>query len=257
MKKVVNGILGLAGLELRRKKKHQIQFPVELNEDVRCLIEDVLQSGLTMTWYERLFSTALACKYVVDNSIPGDFVECGVWRGGNAILAAGVFKMMGAERKVILFDTFEGMTVPTEKDVQEKNGESAFREFQEKQRQGHNEWCYASLEDVKANFKRYGLLDDNVIFIKGDVLETLSAKENLPDQVSVLRLDTDWYESTKKELQVLYPILSENGVIIVDDYGAWKGAKQATDEYFNGMAHRPFLSYIDHTGRIGIKPSHD
>lgn len=254
MKEIINSVLGLAGLELRRKRSEQIQFPVELSQEQSDFLKDIIDSGLTMSWYERLFSTALACKYVVENSIQGDFVECGVWRGGNAILAAGMFKMLGVERKVVLFDTFEGMTQPTDTDIQEKSGKSALAEFNEKQRNGYNDWCFASLDDVKANFMKYGLLDDNVVFVKGDVLDSLSVMQNLPEKVSILRLDTDWYESTKKELETLYPNLSEDGVLIIDDYGAWKGARKATDEYFEGMNHRPLFNYIDHTGRIGIKP---
>jgi O-methyltransferase len=125
--------------------------------------------------------------------------------------------------------------------------------FNELQRDSHNDWCYASLDDVKANFRNAGLLDDNIIFVQGDVAVTLEVPNNLPERIATLRLDTDWYESTKKELQILYPRLSVGGVLIIDDYGYWAGAREAVDEYFKGCNNRPFLVYNDYTGRAGVK----
>jgi O-methyltransferase len=118
--------------------------------------------------------------------------------------------------------------------------------FKELQRDSHNDWCYASLDDVKANFRNAGLLNDNIMFIQGDVAVTLEV-------LAALRLDTDWYESTKKELEFLYPRLSVGGVLLVDDYGHWAGAREAVDEYFKRYNNRPFLIYNDNTGRAGVK----
>jgi O-methyltransferase len=96
-------------------------------------------------------------------------------------------------------------------------------------------------------------LDDKIIFIQGDVAVTLEVPNNLPEGIAVLRLDTDWYESTKKELEILYPRLSVGGVLLVDDYGHWVGAREAVDEYFKRHNNRPFLVYNDNTGRAGVK----
>lgn len=202
---------------------------------------------------ERLFTTMLACKHVVERGIEGDFLECGVWRGGNAVLAAAIFRLYGSKKKVYLFDTFEGMTEPTEPDKYTATGRGALQEFRDHQQESHNDWCYASIEDVRNSFLKVDLLSDNVIFVKGDVLTTLAEAANIPAHISVLRLDTDWYESTKKELEVLYPLLSVGGTLIIDDYGHWAGSKKATDEYFANCGGRPLLQYTDYTGRAGIK----
>jgi O-methyltransferase len=227
--------------------------PPELNDRELQLFRYVRMAGLTMVSDERLFDTILACRHALAWGFDGDFVECGVWRGGNSILAAGIFKMYGSNKKVYLFDTFEGMTRPTDNDAHLGSGKKAMGEFIDNQKENHNDWCYASLEDVKANFERVNLLGDNIVFVKGDVAETLAKPENLPQKISVLRLDTDWYESTKLELDVLYPRLSVGGVLIIDDYGHWAGSKKAVDEYFSTHHNRPLLHITDYTGRSGIK----
>jgi|SRR5690348_120290 len=224
-------------------------IPVELTKEEGEMVEYILRNRLSMTSMERLATTIMACKHAVSQKIPGDFVECGVWRGGHPMLAAWTFQSLGSDRRVFLFDTFTGMTKPTKKD----SDGGAMSGFLENQRETHNEWCYASLEDVKRNFERAGLLTESVVFVKGDVLDSLSREELLPRGVSVLRLDTDWYESTKKELEVLYPRLSVGGALIIDDYGHWAGARDATEEYFSSRGGRPFLQYIDYTSRAGVK----
>lgn len=231
----------------------QPRMPVELSAEEREIVHYIKDRNLTMTSYERLWTTLMACKHVMDRDISGAFVECGVWRGGNALLAAWVFRMHGANRRVYLLDTFQGMTAPTERDKRVADGSSARAIFLQNQKITHNEWCYASLEDVKNNFAEAGLLSDNVTFVQGDVCKTLEDERNLPHRISVLRLDTDWYESTKKELDILYPRLSVGGALLIDDYGHWAGAKEATDEYFHLHNNRPFLQYVDYTGRAAVK----
>ena len=231
-------------------------YPVELTEGERKIIDYVINNNLTMVSRERLFATLMSCKYVLENNLDGDFVECGVWRGGNSIIAAWMFKLYNSNKKVYLYDTFQGMTPPTEMDI-ELNGEKTADErlVSEKLNKdkgwSQNTWCYASLDDVKNNFSKIGLLSANVEFIQGDVLQTLN--QTIPDKISVLRLDTDWYESTKKEMDVLYKRIVPKGVFMVDDYGHWGGSKKAVDEYFEKNSNRPFLHYIDYTGRLGLK----
>lgn len=253
-KKSLKSAFDVLGLEVRKKNsEQQVTFPVELSDAEKDIFMHVRGQNLSMTSDERLFTTMMACKHAVTREIEGDFVECGVWRGGNSLLAAAIFTLYKSPKKVFLLDTFEGMTEPTEHDKQAASGQSAKQQYMDSQKDSHNEWCFASLRDVKSNFERAGLLSDNVIFIKGDVLETLEVESQLPTKISVLRLDTDWYASTRKELEVLYPRLSIGGSIIIDDYGHWAGAKQATDEYFEKMGHRPFLQYTDYTGRVGVR----
>jgi hypothetical protein len=228
-------------------------LPVELTQDEIELFHFVYYNKFSMAPAEGLYSTMMACKNVIENSIAGDFVECGVWRGGNAILAAGIFNLYGADRKIYLFDTFKGMTEPEVHDTPFSSAVDAPEKYQKNQMKDHNAWCYASLDDVRSNFREAGLLNENVKFIEGDVLSTLGEECNIPDEIAVLRLDTDWYESTKMEMEVLYPRLSNSGILILDDYGHWQGAKKAVDEYFERHGKRPFLQYINYTNRVGVK----
>jgi len=111
-------------------------------------------------------------------------------------------------------------------------------------------FAMCSLDDVKRNIKKNTKID-NIFLIKGKVEDTLKNKRKLPKKISILRLDTDFYESTKIELEILFPRLVKGGVLIVDDYGFWKGAKKAVDEYF--CSYRQFMHYVDHSCRLLIK----
>ena len=154
-----------------------------------------------------------------------------------------------------LFDTFEGMTPPTPDDVHAQSGQPAEVKFQaHAMPEGGNAWCRATLPEVRANFAAFGIDPQRVHFVQGDVAQTLQQPANLPEKIAVLRLDTDWYESTRAELEVLYPRLARGGVLIVDDYGHWSGARKAVDEYFARLAPRPFLQFTDYTGRCAVKP---
>lgn len=251
VKKAVKAAFRAAGIEVRRPPAPP-GLPVEFDEPEREIFAYIRAHGLSMVSDERLYATILACRHVIQQQIPGDFVECGVFKGGNAIIAAALFKAYGVQRRVWLFDTFLGMTKPTEHDRESSTGQEAIVEYSEKDRGSFNEWVYCPLDQVRAHFEAAGLLSDKVVFVQGDVLQTLRQSE-LPDQISVLRLDTDWYESTKIELEVLYPRLSVGGVLLIDDYGHFSGAQQATDEYFSGGVARPLLNYTDYTGRVGVK----
>ena len=167
MKKVANSILNAIGLDIRRKV-----VPKELSDAEKDLIKFVHENKLTMVPDDRLYATLMACKYVVERGVDGDFVECGVWRGGNAILAAGVFKQQGSKKRTYLFDTFAGMTEPTSVDISFK-GKAAKEKYDINKKYDHNDWAFASLEEVRSNFEKAKLLDDNISFVKGDVLKTL------------------------------------------------------------------------------------
>lgn len=254
LKRSIKRIFSAAGLEIRRKPVEEaVRMPVELRGEEKDMVAYVRENNLTLTSYERLWATAMACKHAIERGIDGDFVECGVWRGGNSLLAAAIFKQYKSDKKIYLFDTFAGMTPPAPNDRYAAQEHSVLAQFNERQRDSHNEWCFASLDDVRNNFINAGLLSDNIIFVQGDVVQTLASEENLPKSISVLRLDTDWYESTKKELEVLYPRLNRGGVLLIDDYGYWAGSKQATDEFFEKNQNRPFLQYSDPSGRAAVK----
>lgn len=255
-KKVVRKILAAGGYRIERLSedgKLSEGKIVELDRSELEFVNHVMDSGYTMTSIPRLVNTLKACRYVLDNNIRGDFVECGVWRGGNGILAKKIFQYFGSDKKVWMFDTFEGMTKPTDFDVEASTNVGAEKKYSESQQESHNEWCFASLEDVKKNCVDSGLGESDFYFVKGDVCQTLRMPENVPSEISVLRLDTDWYESTKVELEVLYPNLAERGVLIIDDYGHWEGSRKAVDEYFSSKNYKPLFNVIDYTGRSAIK----
>jgi O-methyltransferase len=238
------------GLEISRKKSIT-EFPIELSKPEQDLVKLIFDKQYSMTTINNLFATALACKYIINNGINGDFVECGTYRGGHALLAAGIFKLHNQTRKIWIYDTFEGMTQPEEIDVEVKTGLIAAHFYESNRKDLITDWCYASLQEVRNNFKEMDLLNDNIRFIKGDVCLTLLDSAKLPDKIAILRLDTDWYTSTKVELQVLYPLLTHSGILIVDDYGWWKGSKLATDEYFKDKV--VFMNYIDQGARSCTK----
>jgi O-methyltransferase len=204
----------------------------------------------TMTSIERQWALIKAVEYLNDNNIAGDFVECGVWRGGNLMIAKELCRQSAMERKFYLFDTFAGMSAPTAADTTHA-GEDADATFRERVREDHVDWVYASLDDVRESFRRANLLDGRVIFVKGKVEDTLIEARNVPEKIALLRLDTDFYESTRTELEILYPRLVSGGVLIVDDYGHWQGARKAVDEYFKGAAM--LWSRVDYTARMTLK----
>ena len=207
----------------------------------------------SMTSKERMYALYNAVKYVVNSGIEGDFVECGVWRGGSTMLIALTLKELKiTDRKIFLYDTFEGMTEPTKEDIGTSNvneGVNTHQIWEEMQSDDKNDWCLATLPEVKNNMTLTQYPQDNIVYVKGKVEETIP--KTISKNIALLRLDTDWYESTKHELINLYPIISKNGVLIIDDYGAWAGSKKAVDEYFNDK--NILLNRIDHTGRIGLK----
>lgn len=255
LKSSIQKFLNTFGYEFRRTNSlGDFTPPVEMtNEDVE-LVRRVLDNKLSMVSPMGLFTTLAASKYVAENDIAGDFVECGVWRGGNAIIASEVFRRYSQNRKVFLYDTFAGMTRPTNEDLALSDNQPAIFEYTDKNRSTHNEWCFASIHEVKQNFSKHSVLTEKVIFVEGPVEATLNEEGRaIPDEICLLRLDTDWYESTKIELEILYPRLSIGGILIIDDYGFWSGSKKATDEYFSGGPVRPFFHVTGDTGRVAVK----
>jgi O-methyltransferase len=207
----------------------------------------------TMTSTERMYALWRAANYVSRNEVSGAFVECGVWRGGSSMLAAHTFRNCGdLSRDLWLYDTFEGMPEPEFVDVERHSGKTAATIMKEQERiPGENVWCIADREIVERNMRSTGYPADRIHYVTGRVEDTL--KNEGPDEISLLRLDTDFYKSTMVELEVLWPRLSPGGILIVDDYGWWEGARKAVDEYFGRMTRPPFMSRIDVTGRLIIK----
>lgn len=207
----------------------------------------------SMTSIERMYSLYCSVNYIIQNNIKGDFVECGVWRGGSAMLIAKTLNYNNENtRKIFLYDTFEGMSEPTEIDKDLLGGEAKIQLQDIIKSNKDSNWCYSSIDEVRENLIRTNYPINNFQLIKGKVEDTLPGIM-LPDSISLLRLDTDFYESTLHELKHLYPLLSKNGVLIIDDYGHWQGCKQAVDEYFDKENISLLLNRIDYTGRVAIK----
>ncbi len=205
-----------------------------------------------MTSPERLYALMEAVRYIVASEIPGSFVECGVWKGGSTMAAALMLsELKRTDRQLYLFDTFEGMPRPSEVDTDRQDAR-AIDTFEALQTgQDSSDFCRAHFAEVQEALASTGYPQQSVHWVKGKVEDTIP--ENAPDSIALLRLDTDWYESTRHELEHLFPRLSPGGVLIIDDYGHWQGCQKAVDEYFDKNRTRIFLSRIDYTGRIGIK----
>lgn len=247
----VNQSLRYLGYEIRKVRSplDPQNLPPDLEPEFLSIYKKCHE--YTMTSVERMYALWKSINYIAANNIEGDFVECGVWRGGSSMLMAHqLIQLNNKDKSIFLFDTFEGMAEPTDQDVSQFGGK-AREKFDALKAGDHNDWAYASIEEVRANLLKTGFPADRIKLIKGKVEDTLS--ESVCGKISMLRLDTDWYESTKKELQVLYPKLSKNGVLIIDDYGHWLGARKATDEYFSNGGYSPYLHRIDYTGRLLIK----
>ena len=202
----------------------------------------------TLTGMERCYSLYKAVQYIINGDIPGDIVECGVWRGGSAMLAAlTLIEFNQTHRKIYLYDTYEGMPEPSEKDI-DING-IPYHLLWKKEK----DVLTIPLDEVRKNMLSTGYPSENIIFVKGMVQDTIP--RTLPYQIALLRLDTDLYESTYHEFVHLYPKVSPRGVVIVDDYGHFQGAREATDKYFNEVSQNILLHRIDFSCRVGVKPS--
>lgn len=210
----------------------------------------------TMTDENRLYNAIVATRYISENRIPGDIVECGVWRGGSMMaIASTLITLSDTTRSLYLYDTFQGMTKPSRFDIR-LDGRSAKDLLGESVKQNKKEFeggviAFASLQDVKAGMSSTKYPEKQIAYEVGKVEKTLKATSH--KSLSLVRLDTDWYESTKHELEVLWPKLISGGVLIIDDYDHWTGARKATDEYFEKLSVRPLFMAMN-SGRILIKP---
>jgi len=206
----------------------------------------------SMTSPERIVHLVEAVKYVHANGIPGDVVECGVWRGGSMMIVARLLMQLGdTSRRLFLFDTFEGMPPPAASD-RDFAGTPA-RELMQAQPRTRDSlvWAYAPVTEVEANMRSTGYPTERIHLIQGRIEDTIPGRA--PQDIALLRLDTDWYESTLHELNHLYARLVPRGVLFIDDYGWWQGARKAVDEFFLAQAFKPLLHRVDCTGRSVVK----
>ncbi|MDF1594200.1 MAG: macrocin O-methyltransferase [Desulfobacterales bacterium] len=236
------------GLEIKRTRTESF------SPDIPAAFVDTYKKvrSYTMTSPDRIFSLCEAVKYVQDKNIAGDIVECGVWKGGSMMAVAETLLQTGdPNRSLYLFDTFEGMPPPTENDV-DISGMTAkcLLETSDMDRD-ESVWCRANLDVVAKALDSTGYPSERIKLIKGMVEQTIP--HLAPEKIALLRLDTDWYESTKHEMEQLFPRLTRGGVLIIDDYGHWQGARKAVDEYLENNNVKILLNRIDYTGRIAVK----
>lgn len=210
-----------------------------------------LCSRFSLLSKERLIYNIQAIDYICNKNIQGDIVEIGVWKGGSMLaMLLALEKNNRLDKTIRLYDTFEGMTPCTDADKDHK-GTAAKDLIQQ-----DPFWsCISSLEEVKRNISQNSNYPSNLIkYHKGDICKT----EFIPDAISVLRLDTDWYESTKFELDHFYDKVSSGGIIIIDDYGWWNGCKKAVDEFLDSrnanQDKKINIQSIDTEGIFIVKP---
>jgi O-methyltransferase len=248
--KLANKVLGKLGYVITKKQMEEpVAGDMMGDEPFMELYQQV--KPYTMTSPERLYALHKAVLYTIEKNLPGDFVECGVWRGGSSMMIALTLKQLGVQnRHLYLYDTFEGMSEPTDADKDISGSDAAQLLATHNKTAGI--WAFADLQDVQQNMQLTGYPTTNIHYVQGKVEDTIPA--TIPAAIALLRLDTDWYESTKHELEQLYPLLANQGALIIDDFGHWQGAKKAVLEYFDKQP--VLLNRIDYTGRILIKNAH-
>ena len=202
---------------------------------------------------DMLFALIDAVRYVHRCAIPGTIVECGVWRGGAVMAAAMTFRQLGVDdRTFYLYDTFTGMTEPGDADFSVGGEIDPRDQFLRKQTgPDSSDWCRAGLEEVRRNLADTGYDSNRFVTVEGKVEDTIPG--TLPQDIAILRLDTDWYESTRHEMVHLFPRLAPKGVLIVDDYHTWSGSQRAVDEYLAAANVPMLLTRVD-GGAVGVKP---
>jgi len=248
MKKIILNFLKKLGYKVQKINKPE--FFVDMDKDFFALAEKCKPHTMTST--ERLYSVYKSVEYCINNNIEGDYVECGVWKGGSSMMIAlSLLKNNIKDKKIYLYDTYEGMSEPTEDDINYSLNKADKKYENTMNIKSGSDWCRSEIDEVKQNLYSTGYPKENIIFVKGKVEDTIP--QTISPKIALLRLDTDWYESTKHEMNNLYPILSEKGVLIIDDYGHWLGCRKAVDEYFAENNISLLLNRIDYTGRTAIK----
>jgi hypothetical protein len=242
----VRKALGRFGYELHRVTPDDDVFPVDYDEATKALYRAV--KPYTLTSHERVNALRASVRYVVEAGVPGAVVECGVWRGGSMLAVARTLVELGAaDRDLYLFDTFTTMPYPGEEDVDVAGRHAA--DFYD-DAVAAPAFSYLPMDEVRRLLVATGYPDERLHFVPGMVEETIP--DNLPDTIALCRLDTDWYESTRHEMEHMVWRIPEGGILLIDDYGHFMGAKKAVDEYVAAIGGGVLLNRIDFTGRLAV-----
>lgn len=246
LKKHLRSIIHGLGYEVRRYRDTLLDASAEDQDIARAVTPN------TLTTAHAVHALLNAVTHVVERNIPGSLVECGVGRGGSMMAVALKLIALGqGDRDLYLFDTFAGMSEPEDRDISFQGNAAVDRFHRDQIDAQTTDWCYTPLGDVQAAIYSTGYDRSKLHFVKGKVEDTIP--DTLPDSIALLRLDTDWYQSTRHELEHLYPRLAPGGILIIDDYGYWQGARQAVDEYIAENGLKILLHKIDHSCRIAVK----
>lgn len=247
----IRGLLWRLGYDVvRRTDEHAVTYPPDFDADLVALCERV--QPFTLTSPERIAALRDAVRHLVRAGVQGAFVECGVWRGGSMMVVALTLVDLGVDdRDLYLFDTFTHMPFPGEEDV-DLFGEPAADIYEEASTA--EAFRYLPFEEVQAALAGTGYPVERMHFVPGLVEDTIPGAA--PEEIALCRLDTDWYRSTAHEMEHLVPRIADGGVLLVDDYGHFMGAKQAVDEYFAARGTEVLLHRIDYSGRLVVMPSH-
>ncbi len=249
---LIRNCLRSLGLEVSRyRPRGKENIPDAIPDSFKALYKTYHDSS--MVKWSGLYTAFNAVDHISKQGIKGSIIECGVWKGGcTAIMAEHLKNLQDISRDFYLYDTYEGMSEPTDKDFSFFTKKKAKELYKTYQKDGKTDWSVGTLDTVQKTLEQTGYPQDKIHMIEGKVEETIP--QNIPDTIALLRLDTDWYESTRHELEHLFPKLVTGGILIVDDYGAWAGSKQAVDEYFSQHAHQIYFHYDAFTGNIcGVK----
>lgn len=242
MKRLVKRALARTGYAV-------VNTRIGVEDDFRRILESCREYTQTTQW--SMHALYYSVRYLHRYDIAGAIVECGVWKGGSAMLCALTLAELGdTSRDIYLFDTYKGMPAPEAVDV-DHAGRPASTTWGRAQRAEHNEWNYAPLDEVRARMLSTGYPSDKLHFVEGLVEDTIPARA--PADVALLRIDTDFYRSTRHTLEQLYPRLVRHGVLVLDDYGHFEGARRAADEYFDAAGVTILLNRIDHSVRAAVK----
>ena len=232
----------------RRSGYDVVRRPADIDPAILEIADEV--RAYTRTSAPRVVALCEAVQHLVRARIAGDIVECGVWRGGSMMAAARTLVRSGdLSRTLWLYDTYEGMSEPTDVDRRALDGVAA-RELMSARRSRAHVLAAVTLPAVRQIMERSGYPVDKMRFVAGRVEDTIPGA--IPESIALLRLDTDWYESTRHELEHLVPRMTAGAVLIVDDYGHWEGSRRAVDEFMRATHAPILLQRIDYAARIGV-----
>jgi O-methyltransferase len=246
--KLVKKLFVAVGCSITRCQRSAGGVPLDFDSDIIALYDRVRPYTLTSPARVKVLYDSI--QHIMLNNISGSIVECGVWRGGSMMAVA--YTLMNfdiTDRNLYLFDVFED-AMPRATDCDVTRDGICLKDTTSQIRASY--WNFATESEVRENMNKTGYPDIQIHFVRGPVEQTLP--NWAPDQCALIRLDTDLYESTKHELQCLYPRLAVGGILIIDDYGSHEGVKKAVDDFNKTLAQPLFLVRVDEAGRVAVKP---